>query len=235
MIKIELHAHTSDDPSDWIPHTMTTLIDHVARLGYRALAITLHDRQLDLRPHLGYARERGVRLLPGVERTFGRVHVLLVNFPPEAATLRTYDELAALKRRSNGLVIVPHPFYPMRSAMGRRMDAHRTWIDAVEWNAMYTRELNFNQRAAAWARANGKPLVGCSDVHRLEQLGTTHTLVDVPADADADAICEAIRAGRTELHTRPMGWPSAVSIITRMTIGGFRGSRDKLSAASRKL
>ena len=69
MLKIELHAHTGDDPVDVIPYTTFELIDHAAALGYDALAITLHEHQLDLRRFLPYAAERGVVLIPGVERT----------------------------------------------------------------------------------------------------------------------------------------------------------------------
>ena len=83
--------------------------------------------------------------------------------------------------------------------MGTRLDAHAAWVDAVEINAMYTRYVNFNGRAIAWARAHGKPLVGNTDLHLLAQMGTTYTLVDAPPEPDA--ICDAIRHGRTEVRT----------------------------------
>jgi predicted metal-dependent phosphoesterase TrpH len=221
MIRVELHAHTSDDPADRIPHTTRDLIDHAASLGYGALAITLHDRQLDPAPHAEYARDRGITLIPGVERTFGRVHLLLINYPAEAASLRGLDDLAALRRRHRGLVVVPHPCYPIGSAMGiARLNAYRDLVDAVEWNAMYARGLNFNARAAQWARENGKPIVGNSDLHRLEQMGPTTSLVDVERGAGADAICDAIRAGRVTLQTSPLSWPRAVWLFARMTAGG---------------
>jgi hypothetical protein len=38
MIKVELHAHTSDDPADLIPYTTCKLIDRAAALGYGALS-----------------------------------------------------------------------------------------------------------------------------------------------------------------------------------------------------
>jgi predicted metal-dependent phosphoesterase TrpH len=222
MIRVELHAHTSDDPADRIPHTTRELIDRAAQLGYGALAITLHDHQLDPAPYAAYARERGITLIPGVERTFGRVHVLLLNYPAEAASLSDFDDLAALRRRHpGGLVVVPHPCYPIGSAMGiARLDAYRDLVDAVEWNAMYAPGLNFNTRAAQWARENGKPIVGNSDIHRLEQMGPTTSLVDVEAGADANAICEAIRAGRVTLETTPLSWPKAIWLFARMTAGG---------------
>ncbi len=50
MLKVELHTHTADDPYDDVPHSTIELIDRAATLGYDALAVTLHDRQLDVRP-----------------------------------------------------------------------------------------------------------------------------------------------------------------------------------------
>jgi len=64
-IKVELHAHTADDSVDVIPHTTNDLIDRAAALGYDAVAITLHDRQLDLGPWLSYAANRRIVLIPG--------------------------------------------------------------------------------------------------------------------------------------------------------------------------
>ncbi|MGH9194210.1 MAG: PHP domain-containing protein [Acidimicrobiia bacterium] len=216
MLKLELHAHTSDDPCDYIPHTLTDLVDRAAALGYGALAITLHDRQLDVSASAAYARDRGVLLIQGVERAVQGKHVLLINFPSEAERVRSFDEIAELKKRSNGLVVAPHPFYPAGSCLRHLMNRHADLFDAVEFNAMYTRGLNFNGPAVRWAERHGKTLVGNADVHRLSQLGTTYSLVD--ADAEADAICEAIRAGRVTVKTRPLGWVRAVTLTGRIVL-----------------
>ena len=113
MLKVELHTHTADDPIDAIPHTTFELIDHAATLGYDAIAITLHERQLDLRRFTPYAEERGIVLIPGVERTIEGRHVLLLNYSADATDqVRTFDDLKMLRRREHGLVIAPHPFFP---------------------------------------------------------------------------------------------------------------------------
>lgn len=221
MLKIELHTHTDHDPLDRIPHTARELIDHAAALDYQALAITLHDRFYDPAADMAYARERGILLIPGMERTIGRRHVLLVNFPPECASVRTFEDIATLKARCRGLVVAPHPFYPIASSLGRELEAHAQLFDAVEYNAMYTPWLNFNRRAEAWARARGKPMVGNSDLHRLEQLGTTYSLVD--AEPHPDAICDAIRAGRVEVRTTPLPSSRAALIFAKMTVVGALG------------
>ena len=90
MLKVELHAHTDLDPVDRIPHSTTDLIDHAASLGYHVLAITLHDRYFDPADWQAYARDRGILLLPGIERTIERQHVLLINFPAESASIRSF-------------------------------------------------------------------------------------------------------------------------------------------------
>jgi predicted metal-dependent phosphoesterase TrpH len=212
MLKVELHTHTSDDPVDSIPHSAHALIDRASALGYDALAITLHDRQFDVRPLAAYAADRGLVLIPGVEQTIEGRHVLLLNFPSAAVEgVRTFAELAVLKRQFRGLVVAPHPFFPMPSCLLGKMDEHADVFDAVEYNAMYTPWMNFNRRGERWARRHGKPMVGNGDVHRLEQMGTTYSLVD--AERSAGSICEAIAAGRVRVATRPLTSWTAIRIF----------------------
>ena len=122
MLKIELHTHTDEDPADLIDHSTRDLIDRAAALGYGALAITLHDRYFDPAPHAEYARGRGLVLMAGIERTIGSRHVLLINFPARVAAVRSFDDIAALKQETTGLVVAPHPFYPIPSALGTDLD-----------------------------------------------------------------------------------------------------------------
>lgn len=210
MLKVELHAHSADDPVDRIPHSTVELIDRAAALGYHALAVTLHERQLDVRPFESYAAGRGVTLIPGVERTIEGKHVLLLNFRRGAEDVATFADLARLRQRERGLVVAPHPFFPAPTCLHGLLNRHADLFDAVEVNAMFTAGLDFNRRAERWAWHRGKPMVGNGDVHRLRQLGTTFSLVD--AEPDAGAICEAIRAGRVRVRARPHSWLTAAVV-----------------------
>jgi predicted metal-dependent phosphoesterase TrpH len=214
MLKVELHTHTSDDPVDRIPHTSWELIDRAAGLGYHALAITLHERQLDLRNLIPYARERGIVLIPGVERTISGSHVLLLNFRSGADEVRTFDDLARLKRRQQGLVIAPHPYFPLPTCLHRDLDRHAHLFDAVEFNAMYTRFIDFNRPAVRWAARYGKPLVGNCDVHRLRQLGTTYSLID--AEPHKDAICAAIADGGLRVESQALSLTDAAGVMVSL-------------------
>ena len=217
MLKVELHAHTADDPIDRIPHTAVQLIDRAAELGYGALAITLHERQLDVAPLRPYAAERGVTLIPGVERTIEGRHVLLLNFRRGADEVRTFEDLARLRQREAGLVVAPHPFFPLTSCLRGCMNRHPSLFDAAEVNAMFTPTLNFNRPAERWAARYGKPLVGNGDIHRLRQLGSTYSVVD--ADADPHAICAAIAAGRLRVESRPMPWADIANVLAGLVLG----------------
>jgi predicted metal-dependent phosphoesterase TrpH len=203
MIKVELHTHTADDPADLIPHTTTELLDRASALGYGAIALTLHDRQLDVQRFDDDARDRGLVLIRGIERTIHGKHVLLLNFPAAAERVQTFEDVATLKREHpNGLVIAPHPFYPGSSCLRSLMDRHEALFDAVELNYFFTRDIDFNRPAVRWAARHGRPVVANSDLHRLHQLGRTYSLVD--AQPDADSICAGIRAGRVEVRAAPI-------------------------------
>jgi predicted metal-dependent phosphoesterase TrpH len=217
MLKIELHAHTADDPIDVIPHTTFELIDRAATLGYDALAITLHERQLDLRRFAPYAEERGLVLIPGIERTIEGRHVLLLNYAHGAEDIRTFADLARLRARAPGLVVAPHPYFPATVCLRADLERHADLFDAVERNAMFIRGVDFNRAAERFAARHGKPVVGNCDVHRLAQLGSTYSLVD--AERDPDAICAAIAAGRVRVESRPLSWTEAARVMSDMIFG----------------
>ena len=211
VLKVELHTHTSDDPEDRIAHSTWALIDRAAALRYDALAVTLHDRQLDLAPFASYAAERGITLIPGVERTVGGRHVLLLNFPRDADAVQSFDDIARLKQRFPGLVVAPHPFFPSRNCLLGRMNRYADLFDAVEYHAMFTASLNFNILAERWAHRHGVPMVGNGDVHLLEQLGTTYSSVD--AERDPASICEAVAAGQVRVVSQPLPLLTAVRLV----------------------
>jgi predicted metal-dependent phosphoesterase TrpH len=229
VLKVELHCHTEIDPSDAIPYSTRAFIDHAAQLGYHALAVTPHDLYFDPSADADYARDRGITLIAGIERTVHRKHVLLLNFPRACAAVRTFDDIIALKAAyPRGLVVAPHAFFPNPSALRRTlMNKHAAIFDAVEINALYTRAIDFNAAAVRWARERGLPLVGSSDLHSLDHLGRTYTLVD--AEPHADAICDAIRHGRVEVRTAPLSNVYAAWTFGRMLITGARGLVRRLT------
>ena len=220
MLKVELHTHTADDPVDRIPYSTTSLIDRAAELGYDALAVTLHERQLDIDRLVCYAADRDIVLIRGIERSIEGRHVLLLNFDRRTEKVNTFADLARLRREQAGLVIAPHPYYPSTSSLLGQLGRHADLFDAVEYNAMFTASMNiFNTRAERWAKRQGKPVVGNGDVHRLRQLDSTYSIVDAPRDAEA--ICQAIAAGRVRVESRPLTWGEVARVLPDMLTSGI--------------
>ena len=220
VLKVDLHTHTADDPIDRIPYSTIQLIDQAASLGFHALAITLHDRQLDVDSVAAYAGERGMVLIPGIERTVEGRHVLLLNFPGDAVEdVRSFEDVRRLKRRHEGLVIAPHPYFPGPNSLFGALTRHADIFDAVEHNAMYTASIDFNRAARRWAGSRGKPMVGNGDVHRFEQLGSTYSLVE--AERNPSAICTAVAAGRVRIVTRPLRLETAIRLTASILTSSF--------------
>jgi predicted metal-dependent phosphoesterase TrpH len=203
-LKAELHAHTLDDPEDGgiiIPHSAFELIDRAAEQRFDVLAITNHNQQLYNEELDDYAAKRGILLIPGVEATVKRKHVLLYNFPdydPAWDSLETVRDHKGPKQ----LVVAPHPFFPGVSCLRGLCHRWAGLFDAVEYNHFYLEGLNFNRRAVEFARRHELPLVGNSDVHQLSQLGCTFTMIQ--AEKTVDSVIEAIRRGRVRLVTKPL-------------------------------
>jgi predicted metal-dependent phosphoesterase TrpH len=234
VLKIDLHIHTADDPVDRIPHAATDLIERAAQLGFQALAITLHDAQYDARPLSAFAERRGITLIPGIERTILGRHVLLINFPPVAERVETFEDVAALRSAyPQGLVIAPHPFFPLTNCLRRWMDRYADLVDAVEYNGCYTSMLNFNRAAVEWARTRGKPMIGGSDTHRLQVFGLTYSLVDA-VEQTAEAVCAAVKQGRVQTKSQPLSAAGLVNYLGRMVVGG-RHPPTSQAALSRTL
>jgi predicted metal-dependent phosphoesterase TrpH len=226
MLKTDFHLHTSEDPVDVIRHDAHALIERAAALGYQALAITLHDRQLSDSRVFDHARDCGLTLVPGVERTIEGRHVLLLNFPHAATeSVRTFADLEGLKNRSNGVVVAPHPFFPDAMCLRSSLEQHADLFDAAEWSYFWTTGLNFNARAADWAVRHGKTIIGNSDLHDLRQLGRTYSLVF--AEPGPDAICEAIREGRVSLETSPVPKLELAQVVAGMLRRGRKPTRMK--------
>src|SRR6266516_4371375 len=66
-IKIDLHIHTLDDPKDAVDYSAHQLLERARLLGFRALAITLHDAVFDRQEVFADAAAMGILLIPAAE------------------------------------------------------------------------------------------------------------------------------------------------------------------------
>ncbi len=201
-LKIDFHVHTGEDPKDrHIKYSAEQLLDKAAEYHFDAITITNHLSVLYTDELREYAEQRGILLIPGVEVSVDRKHVLLVNCRQSWSNRLNFKNLRAYAGE-NALIIAPHPFYPREYCLKEELEKHIEVFDAIEYAHLHFRFINFNKKAVAIAEKYNLPMVGTSDAHTLKQLNTTYSLVE--AHKTIPAIIDAIKDKRVEVVTRPM-------------------------------
>src|SRR5881392_4370493 len=107
-INIDLHIHTFDDPKDAVDFSAHQLLERARSLGFRVLAITLHDAVFDRKEVFADAAELGILLIPAAEvRLLGADVIVLNVTAEEVAQLRNFDDLRRLRsRRGNSIFTI---------------------------------------------------------------------------------------------------------------------------------
>src|SRR4030042_312462 len=98
-LKADLHLHTAEDPLDRIRYTAKELISKAADESFDVISITNHHQMTFNQDLLSYAQQRGILLIPGIEMTIRRRHVLVLNPPPH----KTCSDFLSLDRKSTRL------------------------------------------------------------------------------------------------------------------------------------
>src|SRR5215471_7000878 len=135
-IKIDLHIHTLDDPKDAVDFSAHQLLERARSLGFRVLAITLHDAVFDRKELFADAAAMGILLIPAVEvRLLGADVIVLNVTAEEIAQLSNFDDLRALRARRGHSIftIAPHPFYIFGGSIGSRLFTEIDCFDAIEF------------------------------------------------------------------------------------------------------
>ncbi|HUG52193.1 MAG TPA: PHP-associated domain-containing protein [Vicinamibacteria bacterium] len=202
LLKADFHIHTREDPHDFIRYTAVELLQEAARQGFQVLALTCHNKRIHSEELRRRAEDLGILLIPGVEAAIEGKHTLLLDMPYSRLRVRNFKHVRALKK-DGGLVIAPHPFFPAPKCLNGKLRENLDLFDAIEHSHFYTRTVDFNRKAIAYARRMGIPLVGTSDCHRIWQLGTTYTLIDAE-EKTISGVFAAIRANRVRVVTAPL-------------------------------
>src|SRR5207302_954402 len=120
----DLHIHTLDDPRDAVDYSAHELLERARALGFRVLAITLHDALFDRKEVYADAAAMGILLIPAAEMRLEGADVIVLNVTSEeVAQLRNFDDLRRLRaqRGSSIFTIAPHPFYVLGGSIGSRL------------------------------------------------------------------------------------------------------------------
>lgn len=200
-LKADLHTHSADDPRDPIAYSSEMLIDAAARLRFDVLALACHCKCVQNARLEEYARRRSVLLIPAAELLVDGKHVVVLNPDDAQAAATTFDQLRVLGRR-DAAIMAPHPFYPEKRCLGKKLLENIDLFDAIEYCSMYYYGLNPNGRAVREARRFGLPLVGTSDAHTMPYRDSTFSWLEAD-EVSVAGVIGAIRAGRVSVETRP--------------------------------
>ena len=211
MLKADMHMHAKGDPEDtFIKHTSEQLIDLAASHSFDVLAISAHGKVMFSKKLEIYARKKGILLISGAEANIEGRHVLIYNInEKELQKLKTFDDVRALKKKKDILVIAPHPFYPMSTCLQEKLEENIDVFDAIEISHFYFHFIDFNRKSFKIAKKFNKPLVALSDTHHLWMFGRNYTLVD--SKRDIKSYISAIKKGKV----RPVHHSMSLSVFIK--------------------
>jgi predicted metal-dependent phosphoesterase TrpH len=215
-IKVDLHIHTLDDPKDALDYTAHQLLERARALGFRVLAITLHDAVFERAEVFADAARMGILIIPAAEvRLEGADAILLNVTASEVAALRNFEDLRQLRsRRGPSLfTIAPHPFYVFGGSIGEKLVAEIDCFDAIELCHFWGRFFNPNRRAVKAATRFQKPLIATSDAHRLHAFGSNYTSLPCPAELTVESVLAALRMGPLRVTNPPCSFVDLMSTI----------------------
>src|SRR5881398_94949 len=214
--KTDLHIHTLDDPKDAVDYSAHQLLERARSLGFRVLAITLHDAVFERKEVYADAAAMGILLIPAAEVRLQGADVIVLNVTAdEIADLKDFDDLRLLRtRRGNSIfTIAAHPFYVFGGSIGSRLLAEIDCFDAIEYCHFHIGLFNPNRRAKRVATRFGKPLIATSDAHRLHAFGRHYTSMRMPPALTVENVFAALRMSRLKLTSPSSSLTDFVSAI----------------------
>jgi len=236
-IKIDLHIHTLDDPKDAVDYSAHQLLERARALGFRVLAITLHDAVFDRQEVFADAATMGILLIPAAEMRLHGADVIVLNVSAEEmAQLKSFDDLRQLRTRrgSSIFTIAPHPFYVLGGSIGSRLLREIDCFDAIEFCHFHMGFFNPNRRAKTVASRFGKPLIATSDAHQLHAFGRHYTSIPMPSALTIENVFAALRSGALRLTSPACSFTDLVSAIYFVFLAHPFRVRRKLAASKRR-
>ncbi len=203
-LKVQFHVHTAQDV-DRPKHTAEEMLDFAAEKNYDVVSITHHDTFFFNDDIKEYAERRGILLVPGIEKTISRRHVLIINATKDAEKINNFYDLSKYRKsHPDCLIIAAHPYYPRGFCLQEKLLENINLFDAIEYSWFFTEKMNmFNKKAEEVAKLHKKAIIGTSDNHILPYFNQNFSLV-YAAEKNWPAIREAIIANKCEMKPTPL-------------------------------
>jgi len=197
-LKIDLHVHTCYS-ADGVT-TLREVVAYSKKQGLDGVAITDHDI---LKGAAILAKRHELLIIPGVEVTTKRGHVLALGITTSVFPNSSPSETTQQIRERGGIAIAAHPIALLKGMEPRTLLTSR--FDAIEVINSVAFPFHFSvYMGRKLATQLGLPQVAGSDSHYAPEIGAAYTLIE--ADPQVDEVIQAIRKGATTPVGKPIPW-----------------------------
>lgn len=196
-LKLDLHVHTcySNDATT----TLREVVLYAKKRGLDGVAITDHNA---VEGALKLAQKSNLLVVPGVEVTTQRGHVLALNvttsIPQRLSTFETIQRI----HEAGGIAVAAHPTAVYKGGLRRQIVSSFDAVEVINSTAFPFFLSTYLGRKLA-VRLN-LPQTAGSDAHQASGIGFAYTLIE--ADPNADEIIQAIKRGAAVPFGRPIPW-----------------------------
>lgn len=215
-----MHIHTNEDPKhDFIMYNAKEIIDEAKKKGFDIISITLNDEVIEEPSIKAYAKQKGIFLLRGVEKTIQGRHILLYGLSnSEIFNIKNFKDLKKIKQKKEILIVAAHPFYPnlfKKSCIGKTFFEHHELFDALEIQQVSSKIYDPNKKALRVAKKYNKSLIANSDLHFINYFGDNYTLINIKKKKfDEKDIIRAIKNKETELKINKLGLFKSAKLLS---------------------
>jgi hypothetical protein len=188
VLKIDLHIHTCYS-SDGIT-TPREVVAYSKRRGLDGVAITDHDTIEGALKLLG---KTDLIIIPGIEISSLRGHVLALNVTETIPPKLTLSETIQRIHEAGGIAVAAHPFALSKSL---RLKDRTLNFDAIEViNSAAFPFFISTYQSRKLAICLDLPQIAGSDAHYGPEIGFAYTIID--ADPQVEEIVYSIKSGAT--------------------------------------
>lgn len=184
-MKIDLHMHTHHSRDCTI--TTAEVLRLCQRRGLDGVAITDHNSLAGGIEATALA-PKGFVVIPGAEVKSAEGEIIGLFLHEDVPAGLTPEETAISIRDQGGVVVIPHPFDPLRRSPLRTPALHRLvaagLVDAIEVLNARMALRGHNDRGAAFALEAGLPGTAGSDAHSRPEYGRAY--LDIAPFASRD-------------------------------------------------
>lgn len=208
MFRFELHCHSHYSRGRKIPTEALASPSQLVRVarnkGLSGIALTDHSTIRGWKEAEREAKKQGIVFIPGIEIASAAGHVIGLGLSSRVEDGLSLDETVERIREQGGVSIAPHPFDVRGEGIGNGIAK----VDVVEvFNSLNLDRLS-NVFAERRARKFGKPAVAGSDVHTLDMIGRSYSIIDV---MEPEAVLREIRRGRVLMERNYVSLESLIS------------------------